>query len=45
VEVFGQINNLFNITPPSSPTFSFVTNSSLFDVIGRSFRLGIRFQH
>ncbi|WP_313806281.1 TonB-dependent receptor domain-containing protein [Sphingobium sp.] len=42
VHVFGVVNNLFDKDPPVSPGTT-VTNPVLFDVIGRSYRVGVRF--
>ncbi|WP_129790483.1 TonB-dependent siderophore receptor [Sphingosinicella sp. CPCC 101087] len=44
VEVFGVVNNLFNQDPPKDLPSSFgPTNNVLYDVVGRSYRLGVRF--
>jgi len=42
VHFFGVVNNLFDKDPPVAPGTS-VTNPVLFDVIGRSYRVGMRF--
>jgi outer membrane receptor protein involved in Fe transport len=41
-EVFVQVNNLANRTPPSAPQLQFPSNPVYFDLIGRSYRLGVR---
>lgn len=48
--VFFTVNNLFDRSPPSAPQPYFVfgtsgggTNASLFDIIGRTYTLGFRF--
>jgi iron complex outermembrane receptor protein len=46
VQLFGVINNLFNQDPPNDLPSSFgVTNPVLYDVIGRSFKFGVRFAY
>lgn len=46
VQLFGVINNLFNQDPPNDLPSSFgVTNPVLYDVIGRSFKFGVRFEY
>ncbi|PZU10958.1 TonB-dependent receptor [Sphingomonas sp.] len=42
IHMFGVVNNLFDKDPPVSPGTT-VTNPVLFDVIGRTFRVGVRF--
>jgi outer membrane receptor protein involved in Fe transport len=46
LELYGVIDNLFDVDPPAAPnaTQSF-TNAALFDVIGRSFKFGLRFKY
>ncbi len=41
-EIYGVVNNLFDKDPPIAPGPSSATNATLFDVIGRSFVLGVR---
>lgn len=44
VELFGVINNLFDQDPPNDIPSSFgPTNNVLYDVVGRSFKIGVRF--
>ncbi|HWJ68804.1 MAG TPA: TonB-dependent receptor [Sphingobium sp.] len=44
VQLFGVINNLFDNDPPNDVPGSFgPTNNVLYDVIGRSYKLGVRF--
>jgi outer membrane receptor protein involved in Fe transport len=46
LEVYGVINNLFDIAPPMEPDASRgVTNFSYYDVIGRAFKIGVRFKY
>lgn len=47
VEVFGRVGNLFDRDPPiiPNPDSLFATNSALYDTIGRTFQLGVRFRH
>lgn len=46
VQLFGVINNLLNEDPPNDLPSSFgVTNPVLYDVIGRSYKLGVRFAY
>jgi iron complex outermembrane recepter protein len=43
VEVFGVINNLLDRDPPNDIPSSFgPTNNVLYDVVGRSYRMGVR---
>ena len=44
VQVYGVANNIFDVTPPpgSSNTNN---NGSVYDVIGRVFRVGVRFKY
>lgn len=45
VELFGAIHNLFNTDPPIDAPSSFgPTNNVLYDVIGRTYRMGVRFR-
>jgi len=44
IQIFGGVNNLFDVDPPIAPGQQ-VTNTILFDVIGRSYRLGVRFKY
>jgi outer membrane receptor protein involved in Fe transport len=42
-ELYGVINNLFNTDPPNDLPSSFgPTNNVLYDVVGRTFKLGLR---
>ncbi|HVV28023.1 MAG TPA: TonB-dependent receptor [Rhizomicrobium sp.] len=46
--VFLGINNLFNITPPLDPSTGnnpYRTQTALYDVVGRFFRLGVKFAY
>jgi len=42
-QVFGQVNNLLNEEPPSAPQLQFPSNPVYFDLVGRTYRAGIRF--
>jgi iron complex outermembrane recepter protein len=42
IEVFGQINNLFDRAPPFAPQLAYPTNPVYFDQLGRSYRVGVR---
>ena len=45
VEIFGAVNNLFDKDPPKDAPSSFgPTNNVLYDVLGRAYRIGARFQ-
>jgi len=48
-ELFGSISNLFDKDPPVVPTFflfgGFATNQQVYDVVGRSFSLGLRLRY
>jgi outer membrane receptor protein involved in Fe transport len=47
-QFFVSGNNLLNQAPPISPQafiFTYPTNSSLYDVIGRTFSIGLRFHY
>ena len=41
-ELFGAINNLFDKDPPLVPDAFHPTNTTYFDQIGRTFRVGVR---
>lgn len=41
-EIYGVVNNLFDVDPPIAPGPSSATNNILFDVVGRSFAIGVR---
>jgi outer membrane receptor protein involved in Fe transport len=43
-QLFGQVNNLFNKSPPSVPSASAPSSATWFDLIGRSYRVGVRFE-
>jgi iron complex outermembrane recepter protein len=46
VELFGVVNNLFDHDPPNNLPSSFgPTNNVLYDVVGRSYRLGVRLNY
>jgi outer membrane receptor protein involved in Fe transport len=45
VVLFGAINNLFDKDPPIAPSSFGPTNNVLYDVIGRTFRVGVRFSY
>jgi outer membrane receptor protein involved in Fe transport len=45
LEIFGVVNNLFDKDPPVDAPSSFgPTNNVLYDVLGRTYRMGARFQ-
>ncbi|WP_068086634.1 TonB-dependent receptor domain-containing protein [Novosphingobium rosa] len=48
LEVFGTINNLFDIDPPIipgiTPGVNLATNISTYDMVGRAFTAGVRFK-
>jgi hypothetical protein len=41
-EFFVQVNNLANRAPPSAPQLQYPSNPVYFDLIGRSYRFGVR---
>ena len=41
-ELFVQVNNLANRAPPSAPQLQYPSNPVYFDLIGRSYRFGVR---
>ncbi len=46
VELFGVVNNLLDKDLPNNSPSSFgPTNNVLYDVVGRSYRLGIRLNY
>jgi outer membrane receptor protein involved in Fe transport len=45
VQVFGSISNLFDKAPPLAPGLISYSEPAFFDMIGRTFRGGIRFTH
>ncbi|MBN8832268.1 MAG: TonB-dependent receptor, partial [Sphingomonadales bacterium] len=44
VEYFFAVRNLFDKDPPIAPSAVGITNQVLFDQVGRSFRVGVRFK-
>ena len=45
-EIFGRVDNLFDRDPPNRfPSSYGVTNPILYDVVGRMFRFGARFEY
>lgn len=45
---FLGVNNVFNITPPLDPSTGnnpYYTQTSLYDVVGRFFRIGVKFNY
>jgi iron complex outermembrane recepter protein len=46
VQLFGVIDNLLDRNPPilPNPTFNTLTNGGLYDIIGRYYRVGLRFK-
>lgn len=42
IEAFGQVNNLFDRSPPIAPQLQYPTNPVYFDQLGRSYRVGVR---
>lgn len=45
IQLFGAINNLFDKDPPIAPSSFGPTNNVLYDVIGRTYRVGLRFSY
>jgi outer membrane receptor protein involved in Fe transport len=46
VEVYGVVNNLFDKDPPNNLPSSFgPTNNVLYDVVGRSYKVGLRLRY
>ncbi|MBS0334619.1 MAG: TonB-dependent receptor [Proteobacteria bacterium] len=45
LEVFGVVNNLFNQDPPVAPANNIGANALLYDVVGRVYRMGVRFRY
>ncbi len=45
LQVFGVINNLFDRDPPPAPSSFGPTNNVLYDVLGRTYRVGLRFSY
>ena len=46
LQLFGVINNLFDKDPPVDAPSSFgPTNNVLYDVVGRYYRVGVRFRY
>ena len=44
LELYGVINNLFDQDPPLAPN-GIATNAVMFDTIGRTYRMGLRFKY
>ncbi len=42
VQLFGQVNNLFNRSPPIAPQLQYPSNPVFFDLIGTTYRAGVR---
>jgi outer membrane receptor protein involved in Fe transport len=46
LELFGVVNNLFDKDPPKNLPSSFgPTNNVLYDVLGRSYKVGLRLMY
>lgn len=45
VEAFGAIKNAFDADPPVAPANNIGTNANLYDVLGRTFRFGVRMSY
>jgi hypothetical protein len=46
LQVFGVINNVFDVQPPADLPSSFANgNPILYDVVGRAFKVGARFTY
>jgi len=45
LEVFGAVNNLFDKDPPPYPANNIGTNALIYDVIGRVYKVGVRFKY
>ena len=45
LEAFGAVNNLFDKQPPPYPANNIGTNALLYDVIGRVYKVGLRFKY
>jgi outer membrane receptor protein involved in Fe transport len=43
-QLFGQITNLFDKSPPSVPSTSAPSSATWFDLVGRRYRMGVRFE-
>ena len=41
-QIFGAVNNLFNRAPPSAPQLQYPSNPVYFDLIGTTYRIGLR---
>ena len=41
-QVFAQINNLFDRSPPTAPQLQYPSNPVYFDLIGTTYRAGLR---
>jgi iron complex outermembrane recepter protein len=42
LELFAQVNNLANRAPPMAPQLQYPSNPVYFDLVGRSYRMGVR---
>lgn len=45
VQLFASVTNLADREPPSAPSATYPTNPVYFDQIGRTYRVGVRFQY
>jgi outer membrane receptor protein involved in Fe transport len=43
MQLFGSISNLANSEPPSVPGSTYPSNPVYFDMIGRVYKVGVRF--
>ena len=41
-QLFGQVNNIFDRKPPSAPQLQYPSNPVYFDLVGTTYRVGIR---
>jgi outer membrane receptor protein involved in Fe transport len=44
-EIYGVVNNLFDKNPPVAPSSFGPTNNVLYDVVGRTYRVGMRLRY
>jgi iron complex outermembrane receptor protein len=45
LQLFGVVNNLADRDPPPAPSSFGPTNNVLYDVLGRTYRVGVRFSY
>jgi outer membrane receptor protein involved in Fe transport len=45
VQVYGVVANLFDQDPPIAPNIAWPTNPQYYDMIGRTYKVGVRLKY